>query len=241
MLLTFLMLAMLQRPGVDTNLQKWNDGIDFYATGNEPLWSFDLDYDGTMRFQSLDASSLTTPAVEGQRAGDAIRYRAVAESGTLTVELVAEECRDTMADEVFTHRVTLEVQDRTEPKVRRFQGCGRYVIDPGLDAVWVLQSIDGEDFDSAGLPKGAPSLSLHIAELRASGHGGCNQLTGSFRVERDRITFGPAATTRMACPEMEREVQFLSAVFPKSHTFVLGERQLILESDDRRLVFREND
>jgi heat shock protein HslJ len=40
---------------------------------------------------------------------------------------------------------------------------------------------------------------------RFSGHTSCNTMNGSYTLNGDRIRFGPAATTRMACAESQRE------------------------------------
>ncbi len=40
---------------------------------------------------------------------------------------------------------------------------------------------------------------------RFSGHTSCNTMNGSYTLSGDRIRFGPAATTRMACAELQRE------------------------------------
>jgi putative lipoprotein len=48
---------------------------------------------------------------------------------------------------------------------------------------------------------------------RVSGSGGCNRLTGSFELNDNQLTFGPMATTMMACPEsMDTEKKFLEAL-----------------------------
>ena len=48
---------------------------------------------------------------------------------------------------------------------------------------------------------------------RLSGSGGCNRITGSYQLDGDRLTFGPIASTRMACPEaMDQEQAFLKAL-----------------------------
>lgn len=40
---------------------------------------------------------------------------------------------------------------------------------------------------------------------RLAGHTSCNAMSGAFTLEGDRIRFGAIATTRMACPELQRE------------------------------------
>jgi heat shock protein HslJ len=47
----------------------------------------------------------------------------------------------------------------------------------------------------------SPHLLFDPATRRVSGFTGCNRLSGGYTVEGDRLTFGPMATTRMACPE----------------------------------------
>jgi heat shock protein HslJ len=40
---------------------------------------------------------------------------------------------------------------------------------------------------------------------RFTGHTSCNTMNGSYTLEGDCIRFGPPATTRMACAELQRE------------------------------------
>jgi heat shock protein HslJ len=40
---------------------------------------------------------------------------------------------------------------------------------------------------------------------RFTGHTSCNTMSGSYSLQGDRIRFGPPATTRMACAELQRE------------------------------------
>jgi heat shock protein HslJ len=40
---------------------------------------------------------------------------------------------------------------------------------------------------------------------RFAGHTSCNSMNGSYTRDGDRIRFGPPATTRMACAELQRE------------------------------------
>src|SRR5690606_1048363 len=35
-------------------LERFNRGIDFVATGNEPFWSVDIDFEGSMHFKHMD-------------------------------------------------------------------------------------------------------------------------------------------------------------------------------------------
>jgi len=46
------------------------------------------------------------------------------------------------------------------------------------------------------------------------GNSGCNQFTGSYTTDGDRISIGPLASTMMACPErqMNAEATFLTRI-----------------------------
>src|SRR4029079_5047637 len=74
---------------------------------------------------------------------------------------------------------------------------------------WTLAEIDGRE--PAVDP--APTLAFD-EELNASGSAGCNTFTGAAPVERSSISFGPLATTMMACPGAAGllETAFLAAM-----------------------------
>jgi heat shock protein HslJ len=52
------------------------------------------------------------------------------------------------------------------------------------------------------------------ADGKLSGSAGCNNYTASYQTERNKISIGPAATTRMACDQavMDQEQQYLAAL-----------------------------
>ncbi|RYC71814.1 MULTISPECIES: META domain-containing protein [Spirosoma] len=66
---------------------------------------------------------------------------------------------------------------------------------------------------------------------KVSGSGGCNRITGTYELSgSNRITFAPLATTRMACPDMETESQFLKAL-AQATKYSLADNYLLLSSD----------
>lgn len=79
---------------------------------------------------------------------------------------------------------------------------------------WLLSELEGR----APAPTGdrpAPDLTLAAGVMRAQGSTGCNRFTGSYEIGGAALRFGPAATTRMACPApgvMEQEQRFLEAL-----------------------------
>lgn len=58
-------------------------------------------------------------------------------------------------------------------------------------------------------------VTLAIAEDGSvSGHSGCNRFAGKAMIDGDKLSFGPLAGTRMACPEaqMNLEQKYLGAL-----------------------------
>lgn len=70
--------------------------------------------------------------------------------------------------------------------------------------------------------KGASEIFLQFRDGdRVTGHGGCNRFFGSFKLDGDRIEFGPFGTTQMMCPQpvINREKLFLNTL-ERTATFI---------------------
>lgn len=55
-----------------------------------------------------------------------------------------------------------------------------------------------------------PDLEVFVqfrGEGELSGHGGCNRFFGPWQTEGDTIRIGPLASTRMACPDPQMELE----------------------------------
>lgn len=63
-----------------------------------------------------------------------------------------------------------------------------------VDALWKVTSIGGNPVSAD-----RPVTLVIAADMRASGHSGCNNYFAETSIERNSMTFGPAAATRMAC------------------------------------------
>jgi heat shock protein HslJ len=74
---------------------------------------------------------------------------------------------------------------------------------------WVL-----EDLSGAGVIDDAQATLDVAQDGRVSGRATCNRFSGSATIAGDAITFGPLATTRMACAEalMNQEQNYLAAL-----------------------------
>lgn len=106
------------------------------------------------------------------------------------------------------------------------EGCGGRLLPPATlaDTDWRIVAISGEDVD------GDNYVMQFTGAGRLNGQAGCNRFSGSYAQRCIRLTTGPIAVTRMACPDdrvaHERAVLYLlggqvTIVFPDGETMML--------------------
>jgi len=104
-----------------------------------------------------------------------------------------------------------------------------------LDGNWEANFVEGVPGTMEEMyPQGLPNVTFDTGEGRVSGNSGCNNFTGSFSVDGNTITWeGELGSTRMACPNMDGEKAFLSAL-RKSTSYSVTDRgqTLNLIADD---------
>jgi heat shock protein HslJ len=76
---------------------------------------------------------------------------------------------------------------------------------------WVLMQVGGEPVVPAE-GRQEQFIALDSTQQRIAGNAGCNRLMGSYTLNGEQLTFSQMATTRMACPDMQREAALLKAL-----------------------------
>lgn len=77
-----------------------------------------------------------------------------------------------------------------------------------LHDIWALQSMKQKDLPESA--KGKPYIEIHVKDGKLMGNGGCNQLFGNIAFEGEKgIRFSNIGSTKMACPELKVESEFL--------------------------------
>ncbi|HEX6828787.1 MAG TPA: YbaY family lipoprotein [Burkholderiales bacterium] len=96
---------------------------------------------------------------------------------------------------------------------------------PLANTWWKLAELRGQPVAADDNPS-APHIVLRADEpTRVDGSGGCNRLTGGYRIEGDTIAFNKMATTMMACPKgMDTEKEFLKALGEAKAWKITGQR-----------------
>lgn len=181
------------------------------AGGNEPSWQVTV-AGGEVSLARLGTEgTVTGPLPEPVTESEARRYDV---AGTALVLRVRETiCLDSMTGMAHPQTVTL-----TEGTVM-LSGCGGDPATLLRGPDWRLTSLDG-----ATVPDAIEITLRFDGQGRISGKGACNRYAGSYTLTGETLSFGPAAATRMACPEpqmaMEREFH---AMLPRVTRFDIGE------------------
>ena len=223
---------------------KFDQGIDFIASGNEPFWSLEIDFDKSMHFKMPDGFEIKTPAVEGVKAMDAnvTRYAGKTEQGLLIVQIQKLECINDMSGEKLDYTVTVDIKNNTDKDYSTYKGCGRYLSDYRLQDIWVLDSINKKKMHATDFMKGLPYLEFNLTEKKILGHTGCNNINCTMEVLGKKIKFGNISATRMACKNMEFEPTYLQMLDSKTISYYIKPGKLYLQvSSDSLFVYRKVD
>lgn len=81
-----------------------------------------------------------------------------------------------------------------------------------LDGEWQVAELNGKKLDPT---ESKQLLVIDVARNHLSGNAGCNRMNGNIEYTEGRkniIKFPQIATTRMACPELQGEQEFLQAL-----------------------------
>lgn len=83
----------------------------------------------------------------------------------------------------------------------------------------------------------SPSLTFSIEEGRFSGFGGCNQIMGSFALDKKKIKIERIGGTKMNCPDMTTENLVISSLQQVNRYQIKGEKLVLLKDKSEVLVF----
>jgi heat shock protein HslJ len=101
---------------------------------------------------------------------------------------------------------------------------------------WTLTQINDGIISNSGV-----WIQLDAAKKRFHGKGGCNNVSGGYTTNGNKITFTQAVSTRMACPDaatMRREADFLKQLGGHTFTYsVSGETISLYENGKLTLQF----
>lgn len=223
---------------------KINRGVDFYAIGNEPGWSLEMDIENGMQFKTSDGIIFNTPPVSALQTAnvDETRYNARVEAGELDIRIISGECTDNMSGEKFPHKVIARLKRGNEKEFTTFEGCGRWIFDQRLHDIWALEQINGKPITITEGRNQRPYLEFHTGDRRVMGNTGCNELSGEADYRGNKIIFKELAVTLKACMDASFETDLLKIMAPGEVEFKIdGGRLYLNRAGAPGMVFRKVD
>ncbi len=208
--------------------------------GNEPFWRLDLTEPGQARFSTPDSEAadyLGAANTLAFRQESIWRGQAVHPDGGELVAFLREgACSDTMSDIVHPYSVNVSL-----PPGSHYAGCCRLPETPAVSAglengTWRLIGLPGQTLPAE---MGGNAVTVNFEAGRVHGFSGCNQFSGSYALEGEKLVLGLLGGTMMACaePAMSIENQFLSS-FSGGLQIAIGENDLTLKPENGADVLR---
>ena len=212
-------------------------GIDFFASGNEPFWSAELDVEDSIRIFIAGESTLrysaTAPVID--TAAKTITYKF---DEAVTLSIKGETCINSMSGEKNVFSVTLYLKDK------QYTGCGRFIIASNnplisretlrLNDIWALKTMNGKEIDRKDFPDGIPYIELHLNDGKFYGTTNCNELTGNIEVGNSYIYFNQFSQTKKLC-EGEFEHKYIS-ILKDVDSWKLEKMQLSLRNKGKEII-----
>lgn len=101
---------------------------------------------------------------------------------------------------------------------------------------WNLTRLGDKDVAESGNQR-TPCIFMESTGNRLSGSGGCNRLSGTYRVDKQTIRFGPTGLTMMACPSgMDTEKDFMEALGDTRKWKIQGNALEFYDEDGKLLL-----
>ncbi|MFK7920530.1 MAG: META domain-containing protein [Bacteroidia bacterium] len=218
---------------------------DFKASGNEPAWMLEIEDAKSMRFKSFGLESfellLSVPqAVKNETTQETI-YTSNSKAGNLEVRILRKPCMDAMSGKSFSYEVKVKAKPSNATQDYQYEGCGMYIGDYRLNDIWALKEFNGEKINLKDFSRAAPYIELNLQTQKMLGNGGCNQMGANFVISEKTINFKSIRATKMACPQLQFESKFTSALANKTLTYKLQGLLLLLNDEENRMVFQKVD
>ena len=106
---------------------------------------------------------------------------------------------------------------------------------PLVGTEWQLVQLGGVTYT----PETERFTLLFGEENHLSGIGACNRISGSYTAgEKNALSIGPLAATRMACPGLEQEQRFFEALRTTTHYDMDGPLLLLLRNGELQAVLQ---
>ena len=106
------------------------------------------------------------------------------------------------------------------------------------DIEWVLESYGEKGNLQPALEGSEPTAKFDSTEGQVSGSAACNHYFGGYEINKDKLSFGPVASTEMWCEgKMDQEDEFLK-ILQTAETYQVKDGKLQITSGNKLLIFK---
>lgn len=140
--------------------------------------------------------------------------------------------------EINTYKVKgkyLTFYNKEGKNVLSYMKVEDHTVKQQLHDIWAAIRIGGHPINRM---QAVPSLEINLTEMTILGTDGCNNYTATIKeTSATTLSFGPLASTRKICPDMEIPNKF-NAMMQKVSTYKLEGLNLILLDEEGKEVLR---
>jgi heat shock protein HslJ len=223
----------------DSLIQKQRNGIDIYATGNNPVsWWLEIDFDRAIDFRSVDGNKLNLQPSFNKKdiTPEKEIYNIRTDMGELQVILYATTCDNDQPNGQVNKKVEVLFNDK------KYTGCGNYLFNHQLHDVWILETIDNMQQLASTFEKGLPRLEFNLLTNKMSGTDGCNNISSGIEIKGSYIKFSSFTTTKMACSNNKVGQIFSTLLSDKLVNYYMSNGKLVLYLyDDSKIIFKRKE
>lgn len=187
--------------------------LPYKAIGQEPGWLLTLQPDGLMLEWDYGDKHVQTPLPQAEQMGTGYRYAATADGHDLDVKVTRGICHDSMSGIPYPDQVSVTVDGQ------KLHGCGGEPRSLLAGKTWLV-----EDINDGGIIDDSHVTLEFSADGQVSGHAGCNHYSGAYKLDGEALSFGPIASTLMACvPALDKQEERFLDVLNNTRSFDIDE------------------
>lgn len=217
-------LVLMQMP--DSLIPKFNGGVDYYATGNEPAsWQLNMDLEGQFSFLS-DGNNLSLIAKTGVKTNTGSIYTLSDAAGNMTINIVDSYCEGTK-----TQKTIVTINNKI------YKGCGLFLYDRKLEGKWQLAKIKNKVIERSDYPKLIPEIVFNTLNKLISVNTACNKVSLAYMVSGHKLSVPASSSTNKRCKTKFDEILNNSFYGKVCSYFIKGNSLTLYLLDDSIIEF----
>lgn len=212
--------------------QKFKDGVDFAASGNEPTsWSLEMDFENQFSFKTVQ-DSLTLLAVPALNTATESIYSLQDRAGSMKIVISKVSC-DENKNELKTTVLFKGIS---------YSSCGEYIIDQKLNAVWEIIALGTESLKKDDFKDGLPRVTIDLEKNTFSASSTCLAFKTVLEIKGQTIKVNSCnASASPKCTNTKMLTHFKEKILGQWMSYKLQNDKLYLYlSDDSNITLRRS-